>query len=128
MDVILELFSFQGRANRAWYFWHTFLDGLVVVGLILAILLMGGLLGSVAFLLPAFGVGVAGSVAAVAVTVKRLHDIDRPGWHFLLMFLPLYNVYLALVLLFKRGTVGPNQFGHDPLRQEVQGYIPDQVG
>ena len=32
MDVILELFSFRGRANRSWYFWHTLLDGIVVMG------------------------------------------------------------------------------------------------
>ena len=26
MDTLLELFSFQGRANRSWYFWHIILD------------------------------------------------------------------------------------------------------
>ena len=46
MDVILELFSFQGRANRGWYFWHSLLDGAVVLGLILAIVIVGGVLGN----------------------------------------------------------------------------------
>ena len=26
MDNLLDLFSFEGRANRAWYFWHILLD------------------------------------------------------------------------------------------------------
>lgn len=115
MDVILELFSFQGRANRAWYFWHTLLDGAFVVGLILAIVIVGGVLGNPLFVLPAVGVLVAGGVAGVAIAIKRLHDIDRPGWHWWLLLIPGYNIYLSLVMLFKRGRIGPNEFGADPL-------------
>ena len=128
MDVILELFSFQGRANRAWYFWHTFLDGGVVLALVLAILIVGGVLGNVMFVVPAIGVLVGGGVAQIAVTVKRLHDIDRPGWHWWLLLVPIYNIYLGLLLLFKRGNEGPNLFGPDPLgRDAPRGYIEGDV-
>jgi len=47
--------------------------------------------------------------------VKRLHDLERPGAHYWLLLIPVYNIYLALVLLFKRGTSGPNRYGDDPL-------------
>ena len=128
MDVILELFSFQGRANRAWYFWHTLLDGVVMFGLILMIVIVGGILGSPLFILPAVGVAVAGVVAGLAITVKRLHDIGRPGWHWWLLMIPLYNIYLALVLLFKQGSIGPNEFGHNPLGPgPTSGYIEGDV-
>ena len=35
--------------------------------------------------------------------VKRLHDLGRPGFHYWLLLIPIYNFYLALVLLLKRG-------------------------
>ncbi len=128
MDVILELFSFQGRVNRAWYVWHTFLDGAVAVGLILAIVIVGGVLGNPLFVLPAVGVAVAAIIAELAITVKRLHDIGRPGWHWWLLLIPFYNIYLGLSLLFKRGSIGPNVFGADPLGAPAPvGYIPSDV-
>ncbi len=128
MDVILELFSFQGRVNRAWYFWHTFLDGAVALGLLLAIVIVGGVLGNLLFVLPAVGVVVAATIAELAITVKRLHDIGRPGWHWWLLLIPFYNIYLGLSLLFKRGSIGPNEFGADPLGAPTPvGYIPGEV-
>ena len=54
-------------------------------------------------------------VFAALQVVKRLHDLDRPGWHYFLCLVPIYGFpYLGLVLLFKRGTVGPNRYGLDP--------------
>ena len=50
----------------------------------------------------------------VAVSVRRLHDIDRTGWWILLGF----TVIGALVLIYwacQRGTPGPNRFGPDPM-------------
>jgi uncharacterized membrane protein YhaH (DUF805 family) len=46
--------------------------------------------------------------------VKRFHDIDKPGWYVLLLWVPIYNLYLFLLLIFKKGTMGPNKFGSDP--------------
>ncbi len=61
------------------------------------------------------GVALAGAWAAIAITVKRLHDLGRPGWHVLLMAIPLYNIYLGLTLIFVRGEAGDNEYGPDPL-------------
>ncbi len=120
MDAFVELFSFSGRANRARYIWHIILDDLVVAGMA-AILIVATLVTPLAFLPatvivpPTVGIGLAATWAALAVTVKRLHDLDRPGWHVLLFIVPLYNIYLSIVLFVVPGTVGPNQYGPDPL-------------
>ncbi|RZB37133.1 MAG: hypothetical protein SRB2_01402 [Desulfobacteraceae bacterium Eth-SRB2] len=45
-------------------------------------------------------------------SIKRLHDLDRPGSHLLLSLIPIYNIYFNLVLLFKEGTRDVNQYGH----------------
>jgi uncharacterized membrane protein YhaH (DUF805 family) len=47
----------------------------------------------------------------VAVMVRRLHDIDRSGWWWLIAFIPLVGAILLIVWLCTRGTPGPNRFG-----------------
>ena len=124
MDPLIELFSFEGRVNRGWYFLHIVFDDMVVLGLIIILLTVSGILGTPLLLLPILGVILSGLWAAIAVTIRRLHDLDRPGWHWWLLMVPLYNIYLGLVLLFGKGTMGPNRFGPDPLwGPGVGGYI-----
>jgi uncharacterized membrane protein YhaH (DUF805 family) len=48
-------------------------------------------------------------------TVRRFHDMDRPGSHFWRLLVPLYNLVLVIKLLTVRGTGGPNKYGDDPL-------------
>ncbi len=115
MDAFLELFSTRGRANRAWYIWHVILDELVIIGGVVFLITMGEIVGKLV-VLPMIGVVVAGTWAAIAITVKRLQDMDRPGWHVLLLLVPFYNLYLGLRLIFSPGTRGENRFGPDPLR------------
>ena len=47
--------------------------------------------------------------------VRRFHDIDRSGYFWFALFIPIYNIYLWILLLFLRGTRGQNRFGADPL-------------
>ena len=48
------------------------------------------------------------------------------AWYFLLFMIPIYNLWLGLVLLLKRGTWGPNEYGPDPLASgSPAGYIED---
>ena len=122
----LDLFSPQGRANRAWYFWHILLDDFVVLGLMITMIVVTAIMGNPFLVIPMVGVILGGIWAAISITVKRLHDLGRPGWHFLLLGVPIYNLYLGLVLLFKRGTWGSNEYGPDPLQSGgPAGYIED---
>ena len=57
------------------------------------------------------------------MTVRRLHDIDRPGSDWFLLIVPIYNIYLSALLVLKEGTVGPNRYGEDPVGS---GYSEDE--
>lgn len=46
--------------------------------------------------------------------VKRLHDLSRPGWHFWLLLIPVYGIWLSFVLLFSKGCLGRNEYGEAP--------------
>lgn len=61
-----------------------------------------------------------GLVASYAMAIKRLHDINASGWWAPLLLLPVTNVILGLVLIFKDGTPGPNQYGDDPKRRPAR--------
>lgn len=56
-----------------------------------------------AFLVAKFLAPVGLIVMALAC-VKRLHDLNKTGWHFWLLLVPLYNIYLAARMLFARGS------------------------
>jgi len=98
-----NFFSLEGRLNRAKYLCTILIIGVVGYAVII-------IWPSVAT-----GISILASCAAFFPAVKRLHDINRPGGWLLLMFIPVLNLVLGIVLLFKKGTVGTNQYGDDPL-------------
>jgi uncharacterized membrane protein YhaH (DUF805 family) len=107
-----NLLSMEGRLNRAAYFGRALAISAVMMLIGAA---MGATMGQDAAREPAGGVGLAGTVVIAFQAVKRLHDLDRPGTHYWLLLVPFYNIYLSLILLFKKGTDGSNRYGPDPL-------------
>jgi uncharacterized membrane protein YhaH (DUF805 family) len=57
---------------------------------------------------------VAMILPSIAVTVRRLHDTDRSGWWYLLVFLPVIGGLVILVFMLLDGTPGSNRFGPNP--------------
>jgi len=53
--------------------------------------------------------------AIVAQGIKRLHDLDRPGTHYIFVLVPVYGSVVGAELLLRKGTAGANRFGEDPL-------------
>jgi uncharacterized membrane protein YhaH (DUF805 family) len=54
-------------------------------------------------------------VPGLAVTVRRLHDLDKSGWHLLIGLIPLVGGIILIVWYCTEGTRGPNRYGPDPL-------------
>lgn len=109
--------DFSGRATRA-EFWYFVLFNLIVTliaaGLDNALGLAqqgGGILTSL--------VGLALLLPGLAVSVRRLHDIDRSGWWILLGLVPLLGgLFLIFAFYLKTSTAGDNRFGPTPLATE----------
>jgi uncharacterized membrane protein YhaH (DUF805 family) len=110
------LFSLQGRLNRQKYFFMTLLITIVAVAVAFVIGFMAGMAGMSpdAAVGLGFFVGIGAVVIQAFLVVKRCHDLDKPGTNYWLMYIPLYNLYFGLVLLFTKGSPGPNQYGEDP--------------
>jgi uncharacterized membrane protein YhaH (DUF805 family) len=112
-----NFFNFKGRVNRAKYF--LYLLATSFIGGISDIVLNNTDNITIIIVLAFFNIVLL--VKYICVTIQRFHDIERPGTHFWLLLIPFYNIYIELVLLFKKGTEGPNKFGDDPLtlKQEI---------
>ena len=53
-------------------------------------------------------------VPGIAVTLRRLHDIGKSGWMYLVAFIPIVGWIWLLILLIKEGDQGNNAYGEDP--------------
>ena len=100
--------EFSGRARRK-EFWmfslFNFLAG-IVVGF------LDGLLGTGSMLSCAYSLAVF--LPGIAVSIRRLHDTDRSGWWYLLVFLPIVGWIVLLVFDCLDSTPGDNRFGPNP--------------
>jgi uncharacterized membrane protein YhaH (DUF805 family) len=110
-DAVKTVFSkyatFSGRARRSEYWWFVLFAVLVqFVTYIIDFVLFGGgrtpitTIASLAMLLP-----------GLAVTVRRLHDIDKSGWWIFLDLVPFVGAIVLIVWFCGEGTPGPNKFG-----------------
>jgi uncharacterized membrane protein YhaH (DUF805 family) len=106
--------NFSGRAIRSEYwYWTLFVFVLVgVLGIIDEWLNPGLSMG--AFSIFNGLVSLALFLPGLAVSVRRLHDIDRTGWWLLLSF-TVIGIVLLIVWACQPGTPGPNRFGPDPM-------------
>ena len=112
--------NFEGRAPRSEYWWFALFA--VLLGIVTSII--DGILGTVT----ANGIGLISSIASlaliipsIAVAVRRLHDTDRSGWFYLLIFIPLIGSIILIIFFIQQGTNGRNRFGDDPLRPASRG-------
>jgi len=61
-------------------------------------------------------------IPGLAVMVRRLHDVNKSGWFFFIVFIPLVGVIWLLVLMCTEGTLGDNEYGSDPKAFEAVAY------
>jgi uncharacterized membrane protein YhaH (DUF805 family) len=123
-------FSPSGRFGRLSYIaWNTLVGVLfniitgIFVGGITAIQ-EGAVAGGGMILLLVLLVAVL--VVYVLFGIRRLHDFNASGWWLLLMLVPVVGIILGLVMLFKAGTIGANNFGPariTPAWEKVVGII-----
>ena len=60
------------------------------------------------------GYGLAVLIPSLAVAIRRLHDVGKSGWYYLLVLLPIIGPIWLIVLFAKEGEQGDNRFGSNP--------------
>ena len=111
IDVLTKKYvAFQGRANRKEFWTFTLANALTMW--VLQLLTVTPMSGLFFLLFVIFALGTF--LPSLAVSVRRLHDLDKTGWWFLIALVPLVGSLVLLVFYCMEGTKGPNRFGADP--------------
>jgi uncharacterized membrane protein YhaH (DUF805 family) len=110
LKVIKQYADFNGRARRTEYWMFTTLNALFAFICLFLDYQLG--LGSTPVIYSIYLLATA--IPTLAVMVRRLHDVNKSGWMFLINFIPLIGFFWFLILTLKSGTVGENKYGVDP--------------
>ena len=113
--------DFSGRSTRAEYWWFGLFTVVVSFALIIADTLtgnsstfgwLGGLLETLFTL--------ATIIPSLALSVRRLHDINRTGWWLLLLFVLVIGWIMLFIWAIERGDKGINKYGPNPRQATSQ--------
>ena len=119
-----SIFSFNGRIGRLRYLAYgvgsMFLLMLMMIPLGAAGAVMGGEAGmSVVGMIAMAVIYAAMLVLSVMFGKRRLNDLNRSGWWFLLSIVPIANLLLSIYLAFFPGAEGDNNFGPAPQANSI---------
>ena len=107
--VVLERFAqFSGRAGRAEYWW--FVLASAIVGIVLALLGRVTVVFAIVYAVYALAV----LIPTIAVSIRRLHDVDRTGWWLLIGLIPLVGAIVLIIFHATAGNPAPNAYGPTP--------------
>lgn len=115
--------NFKGRARRKEYWMFTLVYVIILMGctaldnmLGTVFMMDGGALGEISM---GYGwvytiCGLAHFLPALSLVVRRLHDVGKSGWFYLIILIPLIGIIWLLVLYCTEGQKQDNKWGPDP--------------
>lgn len=105
------MYNFEGRYNRAKYFWKMISTGLVTT------IIYSIIFNPTTHYMSSWGFGLQFVLFIVQapIVVKRLHDINHSELFYFLRPIPIVGDIFLIILLFIKGTSGRNKYGEDPL-------------
>ena len=110
--------NFTGRARRKEYWMFALFQAIIMIVLVILdnVLGLGFDIGGIPL-----GYGVLYTIGALAhfipglaVNVRRLHDVGKSGWFYLIALIPFIGIIWLLVLMCTDGDKGDNAYGPDP--------------
>lgn len=114
-----SVFSFSGRIGRLRYLAYGMGSYMLLMAVMIPLIGVSAFTGgepamsgiSMAIMVVIY---VAMLVLAVMFGKRRLNDLNRSGWWFLLFIVPFVNFLLTIYIMFFPGTDGDNNFGPAP--------------
>ena len=118
--------DFRSRSSRSEYWWATLFVTLAsfpvgfIIGFVISILFLTAgfsettmeiVVGIVMLPIQIFII-----IASTCLVIRRLHDVDKSGWWYLIIF-TIIGIIPLLIWYCSKGTDGENRFGKDPLEQ-----------
>ncbi len=122
LKVMKDFGNFRGRSRRSeyWYFVLFYVIFLIVA------MVLDNIFGTTFSFDSEFGytalpygwfyvaTALVHLIPGLAVVVRRLHDVGKSGWFYLIIFIPLIGAIWILVLMFTDSQYGDNKWGPNP--------------
>ena len=108
--------NWGGRASRSEYWWF-FLFTMILqfIALPIDIVVLGyDMMDPGAIQIVGTIAGLALFLPSLCVLVRRLHDLGKSGWWFLIALIPFLGIIVLLVFMVTEGEQLPNQYGEVP--------------
>jgi uncharacterized membrane protein YhaH (DUF805 family) len=105
-------FVYRGRASRSAYWWFVLFEVIATLVLELLVVIPAAANSTAAVTVFLIIVGIAViylALVGLALTIRRLHDIDKTGWWVLIGLVPFGGIVLLIFSLLE-GTPGPNRY------------------
>lgn len=101
----------NARSTRSEYWWWTLFAFIVAV--------VSSLIDSALFGSEMGGFGLLGTITSLvlflpglSVFIRRLHDTDRTGWWFWIVFIPIVGFIVLLVFMLLPSKMGPTRWNN----------------
>lgn len=118
LKCLKQYADFRSRARRKEY-WMFYLFNVIISIVLMIIDMAVGSFNEVSGLGLLSGLySLAVLIPGLAVTVRRLHDINKSGWNFLIVLIPLVGPIVLLVWLCTDGDIYENKWGVNPKMSE----------
>ena len=113
IEALKKYAVFEGRSRRKEYWYFVLFNVIISIVLSLIDALIGTSSSSGGGVLSGI-YGLAVLIPTIAVSVRRLHDIDRTGWWVLIGLVPLIGFIVLLIFYVQDSTPGSNRYGPNP--------------
>ncbi len=118
INVLRKYADFSGRARR--YEYWMFCLANIIIGFVLGLIPFVGAtlsgLYSVVVLIP-----------SLALCVRRLHDIGKSGWYYLITLIPVVGIILVLIWFCTDSDAQPNRWGESPKYAVPAAFVEEDV-
>ena len=125
LSAYKNYFNFRGRASRK-DFWLFQIWGVVyyIISIFLMIELFNYFDRDLISNIIAISLVVIWLIPNISLIVRRLHDTNRSGFWFFLIFAACIGAMVVLVFLCQKGTDGPNDYDKKPT-PEPEENVPE---
>ena len=112
--------KFDGRASRSEFWYFTLFYALISIALAFVdFLVVNPMLGATPDQAAQGGLleilfALAMVIPSIALAVRRLHDISKSGWWYLIGLIPLVGALVLLYFFVLDSQPGSNQYGPNP--------------
>jgi uncharacterized membrane protein YhaH (DUF805 family) len=126
-NIVIKIFQFyfkslftqaidvRSRTSNAWLYIFSFINAFIFTKVFMGVdVIFSGLSSASPVTLIKFVIFCLCVVSSLSIMVRRLHDINKPGWWLIIgIVFPPILIILSFMFLFP-GTDGSNKYGPDP--------------